>query len=212
MDFYELDALKRGFHAIAGVDEAGRGPLAGPVLAACVMFPVGCPEKFKKILEIGINDSKKLSPLKREILCSKIFETACSVGIGIAWPDCIEQENINVATHEAMVKAVSKLMPRPDFLLIDGVFTIPCNIKQVSIIGGDAKSVSVAAASIIAKVARDRIMSGYHNLLPDYRFAKHKGYGTREHIESIKKYGPSLIHRRGFKGVKEYICRTNGLD
>ncbi|MBI5682575.1 MAG: ribonuclease HII [Deltaproteobacteria bacterium] len=204
MNSYELEALKNGFKIIAGVDEAGRGPLAGPVVAAAVIFPFDACNKPREFLNLGINDSKKLTPLKRENLCNKIFQNARSVGIGIAWPDYIEQVNINVATQKAMVNAVSKLMPSPDFLLIDGIYGIPYNISQRTIIGGDAASVSVAAASIIAKVARDRIMSGYHNLLPDYRFAKHKGYGTLDHCTFIEKYGPSSIHRRGFKGVREH--------
>lgn len=205
MDTYEYEALKNGFKVIAGIDEAGRGPLAGPVVAGAVIFPFDACGKSKEILNLGINDSKKLTPLKRENLSAKIFQNAVSVGIGIAWTDYIEETNINIAAQKAMIDAVFKLMPHPDFLLIDGKYGISCNIPQLPVVKGDSLSVSIAAASIIAKVARDRIMSGYHNIFPDYMFEKHKGYGTAEHFKFIRMYGPSPIHRKDFSGVKGHL-------
>ncbi|MCR5054780.1 MAG: ribonuclease HII [Lachnospiraceae bacterium] len=181
------------FHVICGIDEAGRGPLAGPVVAAAVIFP-----KDSDILYV--NDSKKLSAKLREELYDEIFEKAVSVGIGRSEPERIDEINILQATYEAMREAVSKLSPEPDLLLNDAV-TIPgLNMKQIPIIKGDAKSASIAAASIIAKVTRDREMAKLDELYPEYGFLKHKGYGTADHIEALKKYGPSPIHRKSFIG------------
>ena len=181
---------------ICGIDEAGRGPLAGPVVAGAVILPKG-----SRILYI--NDSKKLSEKKRDELFDVIKEEAFSYGIGIVSPERIDEINILQATYEAMRDAVSQLYVQPDLLLNDAV-TIPgIDIKQIPIIKGDAKSLSIASASILAKVTRDRLMTEYDSLYPEYGFAKHKGYGTKVHIEAIKEYGPCPIHRRTF--IKNFI-------
>lgn len=178
---------------ICGIDEAGRGPLAGPVVAGAVILPADC-----EIL--WLNDSKKLSAAKRELLYDEIMEKAEAVGVGMASPARIDEINILQATYEAMRQAVEKLGVTPDLLLNDAV-TIPgLDIPQVPIIKGDAKSVSIAAASIIAKVTRDRLMVQYEEVLPGYGFAQHKGYGSREHIEALKKLGATPIHRKTFIG------------
>lgn len=180
---------------ICGIDEAGRGPLAGPVVAAAVILPKG--------LEIlYVNDSKKLSEAKREVLYEEIMEKAVSVGVGIVGPEKIDEENILRATYEAMRHAIKQLNPQPQILLNDAV-TIPgVDYRQVPIIKGDAKSISIAAASIIAKVTRDRMMREYDILFPEYGFAKHKGYGSAAHIKAIQTYGLCPIHRRSFlKGM-----------
>ena len=177
---------------IAGVDEAGRGPLAGPVVAAAVILYPGA-----EIL--GINDSKKLSEKKRESLYPEILEKAMAVGVGIVSAGRIDEINILQATYEAIRKAVETLCFRPDLLLVDAV-TIPGldGIRQVPIIKGDAKSLSIGAASIVAKVTRDRIMREMDEIYPEYGFAGHKGYGTAAHIEALQKFGPCPIHRRSF--------------
>ena len=178
----------------AGVDEAGRGPLAGPVVAAAVILPKECEIN-------GLNDSKKLSHQKREILYHQIKAVAVSIGVGIIEPDEIDRINILRAALLAMEIAVKKLNPKPDFLLIDGNIRTSLLIPQQAVIGGDSTCNSIAAASIIAKVARDLIMDDYHNIHPEYNFKKHKGYPTKEHFEALKKFGPCPIHRRTFKGV-----------
>ena len=176
---------------ICGIDEAGRGPLAGPVVAGAVILPKGLKIPY-------LNDSKQLSEKKREELYDVIMEQAVSVGVGIVSPERIDEINILQATYEAMREAVGTLSYRPDVLLNDAV-TIPgLSMKQVPIIKGDAKSLSIAAASVIAKVTRDRMMKAYHELFPEYGFEKHKGYGSKEHIEMIQKIGPCAIHRRSF--------------
>ena len=181
---------------ICGIDEAGRGPLAGPVVAGAVILPADCEILY-------LNDSKKLSAAKREQLYDEIMEKAVAVGVGMASPARIDEINILQATYEAMRTAVSELGVKPDILLNDAV-TIPgIEIRQVPIIKGDAKSVSIAAASIIAKVTRDRLMIQYEEVLPGYGFAKHKGYGSKEHIEAIRKLGPTPIHRSTF--IKNFI-------
>lgn len=205
IDFYEKEALKKGFKTIAGVDEAGRGPLAGPVVAAAVIFPFSLCNESEGIFNLGIRDSKKLTAVQRENISLKIFQNAVSIGLGIVWTDEIERINILNAAQKAMANAVDRLTSHPDFLIIDGPFKIPHAAEQLPIIKGDSLSVSIAAASIIAKVARDRIMDGYHHLFPEYKFKNHKGYGTSCHLESIKRHKPSPIHRKGFKGVKEHI-------
>ncbi|MBO5097771.1 MAG: ribonuclease HII [Agathobacter sp.] len=178
---------------IAGIDEVGRGPLAGPVVTCAVILPKDCDILY-------INDSKKLSAAKREELYDEIMEKAVAVGIGMVGPERIDEINILQATYEAMRQAISKLDPQPDVLLNDAV-TIPgVNIKQVPIIKGDAKSISIGAASIIAKVTRDRMMEEYDHIFPEYGFASNKGYGSAEHIAAIKQYGPTPIHRRSFIG------------
>ena len=174
---------------ICGIDEAGRGPLAGPVVAAAVVLPKDC-----RILYL--NDSKKLSEKRRELLFDEIREKARAYGVGMASPRRIDEINILQATYEAMRQAVEKLGVVPDLLLNDAV-TIPgINIMQIPIIKGDARSVSIAAASILAKVTRDRMMGEYDRLYPQYGFAKHKGYGTAANIEALRTHGPCPVHRR----------------
>lgn len=185
-----------GCGLICGIDEAGRGPLAGPVVAGAVILPRDCEILY-------LNDSKQLSAKKREELYEEIMEKAAAAGVGFASPERIDEINILQATYEAMRQAVEGLSLRPDLLLNDAV-TIPgLNIRQVPVIKGDAKSVSIAAASIVAKVTRDRLMLEYDSLMPEYGFAAHKGYGSASHIEALKKYGPSPIHRRTF--IKNFI-------
>jgi len=181
---------------ICGIDEAGRGPLSGPVVAGAVVLPKGC-----KILYV--NDSKKLSAKKREELYDIIMHEAISVGVGIISPSRIDEINILQATYEAMREAIQKLTITPDILLNDAV-TIPrIDIAQVPIIKGDAKSLTIGAASIIAKVTRDRMMIEYAQIFPEYGFEKHKGYGTAAHIQALKEYGPCPIHRRSF--IKNFV-------
>lgn len=181
------------YMAICGIDEAGRGPLAGPVVAGAVILPAG-----ERILYL--NDSKQLSAAKRDELFDVIYEKATAVSVGIVDHERIDEINILQATYEAMRYAVMNLSKKPDILLNDAV-TIPgIDIKQVPIIKGDAKSCSIAAASIIAKVTRDRIMDEMDKQYPEYGFARNKGYGSAQHIEAIRKFGPCTIHRRSFIG------------
>lgn len=176
---------------VCGIDEAGRGPFAGPVVAGAVILPKDC-----RILYL--NDSKQLTEKKREELYEEIMEKAIAAEVGYASPARIDEINILQATYEAMREAVGKLSCTPQILLNDAV-TIPgITIPQVPIIKGDGKSVSIAAASIVAKVTRDRLMREYHKIMPQYGFASNKGYGSREHIEAIRKYGPTPIHRKTF--------------
>ena len=176
---------------ICGIDEAGRGPLAGPVAAGAVILPKDCDILY-------INDSKKLSAAKREALYDEIMEKAVAVGVGLVGPQRIDEINILQATYEAMRQAVSRLSVQPQLLLNDAVTIPEIQIPQVPIIKGDAKSVSIAAASIVAKVTRDRMMEEYDKVLPEYGFASNKGYGSAAHIEALKKYGPSPIHIKTF--------------
>ena len=181
---------------ICGIDEVGRGPLAGPVVAGAVILPKDCDILY-------INDSKQLSAAKREELYDVIMEKAVATGIGMIGPERIDEINILQATYEAMRQAIGKLNPKPDLLLNDAV-TIPMvDIRQVPIIKGDAKSISIGAASIIAKVTRDRMMVYYDSIYPEYGFASNKGYGSAEHIAALKKYGPTPIHRRTF--IKNFV-------
>ncbi|MDO4454479.1 MAG: ribonuclease HII [Eubacteriales bacterium] len=189
MKVYEREYERIGW--ICGIDEAGRGPLAGPVVAGAVILP-----RDSKILYL--NDSKKLSEKKREELFDVIMEQAEAVGVGIVGPERIDEINILQATYEAMRQAIGKLTIVPQILLNDAVTIPQVIIPQVPIIKGDAKSVSIAAASIVAKVTRDRMMKEYDRQMPEYGFASHKGYGSAAHIEAIKKYGPSPIHRKTF--------------
>ena len=194
MRSYERQYALRG--ALCGIDEVGRGPLAGPVVAGAVILPQDCEILY-------LNDSKKLSAAKRNLLYDEIMKKATAVGVGMASPARIDEINILQATYEAMRQAIEKLGVRPDLLLNDAV-TIPgVEISQVPIIKGDAKSVSIAAASIIAKVTRDRLMVQYDEILPGYGFAKHKGYGSAEHIEAIRRLGPTPIHRQTF--IKNFL-------
>jgi ribonuclease HII len=195
---FEKKAFQKGFSRIAGIDEAGRGPLAGPVVSAAVILPIS--------LQIpGVSDSKKLTPKKRDYLYEKIYDLAVSVGIGIVDPLEIDRINILQAALASMAMAVENLVPQPDCLLIDGTFMISSALPQEPIPKGDGRSISIAAASIIAKVTRDRLMERYHQDYPQFGFFKHKGYPTKAHKEAIQKFGCCPIHRRSFKGVKEYL-------
>lgn len=181
---------------ICGIDEVGRGPLAGPVVACAVIFP-------KDLRILYINDSKKLSAKKREELYEEILEKAIAVGIGMVSPQRIDEINILQATYEAMREAISKLEIKPDLLLNDAVTIPEVDIKQVPIIKGDAKSISIAAASIVAKVTRDRLMEAYDKVLPGYGFVSNKGYGSADHIAALKEKGATPIHRKTF--IKNFI-------
>lgn len=192
----EYERFYSEYEYICGIDEVGRGPLAGPVVACAVILPKDC-----RILYV--NDSKQLSAKKREELYDEIMEKAVSVGIGMASPQRIDEINILQATYEAMREAIGKLDIKPNLLLNDAV-TIPgVDIKQIPIIKGDAKSISIASASIIAKVTRDRLMENYEEVLPGYGFASNKGYGSAEHIEALKTMGPTPIHRSSF--IKNFV-------
>lgn len=181
---------------ICGIDEVGRGPLAGPVVAGAVILP-------KDDMILYLNDSKKLSEKKREMLYDEIMNRAVATGIGMASPARIDEINILQATYEAMRMAIDNLKVRPDILLNDAVTIPQIDILQVPIIKGDAKSISIAAASIIAKVTRDRLMVEYDKVLPEYDFASNKGYGTKAHIAGLKELGPTPIHRRSF--IHNYV-------
>lgn len=192
MDYsYEQNALNKGYNTVCGIDEAGRGPLAGPVYAAAVILPIG--------LEIeGLNDSKKLSEKKREALFDIICEKAVAYSIGIATEKEIDEINILNATFLAMNRAVEGLSLKPDYALVDGNRHPGLSIPDETIVKGDGKSMSVAAASIIAKVSRDRFMLKIAEEYPEYCFEKHKGYGTALHYEMIEKFGVSPVHRKSF--------------
>ena len=178
---------------VAGIDEAGRGPLAGPVVAAAVILP-------KDIFLPFLNDSKKVTEKRRDVLFDEIKQNAIAYGIGIASNTLIDEINILQATYEAMREAINALEKTPDVLLVDAVHIPDINIKQVGIVKGDAKSVNIAAASILAKVTRDRIMVEYDKIYPEYGFASNKGYGTATHIAALKEVGPCAIHRKSFIG------------
>jgi len=191
---FEEKARSLGYSNVAGIDEAGRGPLAGPVVAAAVIFSSSNPI-------VGLNDSKLLTEQARQKLFDQINLSAL-VAVGIVSPQIIDQINILQATRQAMAQAVKKLEPPPDYLLIDGPISLDLDVPQQSIVKGDQLSVSVAAASIIAKVSRDLIMTDLHKQYPHYGFDRHKGYPTKEHIRAIMTYGPCPEHRRSFRGVK----------
>jgi ribonuclease HII len=192
---FEKKALADGYQLICGLDEAGRGSWAGPVVAAAVIFN---PE-IKRIQ--GITDSKLLTAKRRETLYEWII-THCECGVGIISEQIIDQINIYQATRQAMIEAIMKLKAKPDHLLLDAIRLPALNVKQTPLIKGDQKSWSIAAASIIAKVTRDRLMREYDIQFPDYGFAKHKGYGTPEHRRSLKLFGCSPIHRRSYAPVR----------
>ena len=202
MDLFEFEtkASYQGFKNIAGIDEAGRGPLAGPVVAAAVILPsqVNIP---------GLNDSKKLSTKKREELFPKIQEISVFYGVAVVDQKVIDKINILQAARLAMKQAVETLKITPGLLLIDGNQKIDSTLNQWPIVKGDSRSLSIAAASVLAKVTRDRIMDDYHKLYPQYEFNRHKGYGTKLHRNLIQEHGPCPIHRNTFKGVAEYINR-----
>ncbi|MEK9628230.1 MAG: ribonuclease HII [Nitrospinota bacterium] len=197
---YETQGRVKGYGTIAGVDEAGRGPLAGPVVAAAVIFP-------SHINIAGLDDSKKLSVKKREELFPIIKEKAIAFGVADVDRDVIDEINILQAARLAMKKAVDQLNPQPDLLLIDGNQKIESALEQWPIVKGDSNSFSIAAASVLAKVTRDRIMDDYHKIYPQYGFDRHKGYGTKLHRTLIQEHGPCPIHRITFKGVSEHINR-----
>ena len=188
---FEKAAAEKGYRHICGVDEAGRGPLAGPVCAAAVILPEGC------IIE-GVDDSKKLTEKKREALYDEIIETAVSCSIAFGTVEEIERDNILRATMNTMKRAVEGLSVAADFAMIDGNRLPPLNIPCEYIVKGDARSMSIAAASILAKVTRDRLMLAYAEKYPEYEFDKHKGYGTKLHVDRILEYGPCPIHRLSF--------------
>ncbi len=181
----------RQYSFICGIDEVGRGPLAGPVVAGAVILPKDCEILY-------LNDSKQLSEIKREELYDIIMKEAVATGIGLIAPERIDEINILQATYEAMRQAIENLQIKPDLLLNDAVTIPQVNIKQVPIIKGDSKSISIAAASIIAKVTRDRLMVQYDSIFPEYGFASNKGYGAQVHMDALKKCGPTPIHRRSF--------------
>jgi len=191
MDTYEKIAQKDGYQLVAGVDEAGRGPLAGPVVAAAVIFP-------KDYINSEINDSKKLSAAKREKLYAVIEKDAVAIGMRVVDADVIDHVNILQATLQAMREAVLELSASPDFILVDGLHRVPILTPQKPLVKGDSLSISIAAASIIAKVSRDRIMEMYHRQFPQYNFRQNKGYGTKEHLNAIRQFGPCKIHRKSF--------------
>lgn len=196
MALFERALTSFGYQYLCGIDEVGRGPLAGPVVAAAVILPISHSI-------VGIRDSKQLRLLKRELLFDQILKQAHSVGIGIVDNDTIDEINILNATLLAMKRSLSELSIKPSYLLIDALTLSDIAIPQKGIIDGDCLSVTIAAASIVAKVTRDRLMDQYHDEFPEYNFQTHKGYGTREHFDKIKEYGPCRLHRKTFRGVAE---------
>jgi ribonuclease HII len=202
-DEFELEARRRGYRLIAGLDEAGRGPLAGPVVAAAVILPTRCRLA-------GVDDSKQVSESARVQLYEVIIRRARAVGIGIATEQEIDCLNILEATRLAMHRALASLTPPADCLLIDAVILSNLAIPSRPIIKGDTLSISIAAASIVAKVTRDRMMAVYHQTYPDYNFLSHKGYGTEEHIQRLAQYGPCAIHRRTFAPVAQLLDGRRG--
>ena len=201
---FEQEARRCGFRRIAGMDEAGRGPLAGPVVAAAVILPVRC-------CLAGVDDSKQLSARERDLLYSTILKRAVGVGVGSATPQEIDRMNILEATRLAMRRAVADLHPPPDYVLIDAVTLPYLDLPIRPVIKGDALSLSIAAASIVAKVTRDRLMTEYHQSYPLYNFLSHKGYGTEEHLDRLARYGPCPIHRRTFAPVVDAISRMSAV-
>ncbi|MDF2519839.1 MAG: ribonuclease [Clostridia bacterium] len=191
MTEFERQCYSEGYKLVAGIDEVGRGPLAGPVVAAAVILGEG-------VVIPGVNDSKKLSEAKREYLYEEIKSKALAVGVGMAEVELIDEINILNATYIAMKRAIDAMKVEPDFILLDAVTLKDVNIPQKGIIKGDSLSLSIAAASIIAKVERDRLISSYDSQYPGYNFSKHKGYGTKEHMDSIRKLGLLPIHRKTF--------------
>ncbi len=195
---FEAAARAQGFRAVAGIDEAGRGPLAGPVVAAAVILP----ESFDLP---GLTDSKKLSPARRDALFPLIRAQVQALGVGIVSAAEIDQLNILQATLRAMSLAVQRLQCQADYLLVDGITPVPLPLAQKTLKKGDSRSLSVAAASVVAKVVRDRMMVGYEGRFPGYGFARHKGYGSGEHLAAIARLGPCPLHRRTFGGVREHL-------
>ncbi len=195
-DLFETEARRCGYRLVAGLDEAGRGPLAGPVVAAAVILPRRCQLA-------GLNDSKQLTETERERLYDEIRQRAMGIGVGLSTEREIDAMNILEATRLAMSRAVQALPSVPDYLLLDAIELHAVPIPQRAIIKGDTLSVSIAAASIVAKVTRDRLMDDYHRQYPQYNFQAHKGYGTAEHLRLLAAHGPCAIHRRSFRPVCE---------
>jgi ribonuclease HII len=189
---FEKEVRARGFRLVAGLDEAGRGPLAGPVVAAAVILPT-------RARLSGVDDSKKLSPKQREEAFDLLQEKALAIGVGIVEAGEIDQLNIHQASLKAMERAVAELPVVPHFLFIDGLHTLTLPLSQKALVKGDQRCLSIAAASIVAKVTRDRIMADYHREYPEYNFIRHKGYGTKEHLQAIERYGACPLHRRSFR-------------
>ena len=197
-DLFETEARRCGYRLVAGLDEAGRGPLAGPVVAAAVVLPRRC-------LLAGLNDSKQLTEAERERLYDEIRQRAVGIGVGRASEREIDAMNILEATRLAMGRAIQALPAVPDYLLLDALELPAIHLPQRAVIKGDALSVSIAAASIVAKVTRDRLMGEYHRQYPQYNFQAHKGYGTAEHLRMLAAHGPCAIHRRSFRPVGEAV-------
>jgi len=195
-DLFECEAWARGFRRVAGVDEAGRGPLAGPVVAAAVILP-------RRYRLAGLRDSKLLSEAQREHLYGQLLAGALDIGVGVVEAEVIDAVNILEATRLAMAQAVQHLTPPPDYLLLDAVILPSLPIEQRAVIKGDRLSLSIAAASVVAKVLRDRLMARAHVCYPQYGFLAHKGYGTAEHLRQLARYGPCKLHRRSFRPVVE---------
>ncbi|RUM35863.1 MAG: ribonuclease HII [Desulfobulbus sp.] len=199
---YERNLFKHGYFVVGGVDEAGRGPLAGPVVAGCVVLPDDCDYTLYK-------DSKKLTARKRSQLFRTLYDSDAAIGVGIATASEIDEINILQASLLAMKRAVRECTDMAginlDFLLVDGKFTVPMELPQKPLIKGESKSASIAAASIIAKVTRDKMMAEYHEEYPVYNFVQHQGYPTKAHRQAIADFGPSPLHRKTFKGVKEFL-------
>jgi ribonuclease HII len=195
--FFEREAHRRGFQLVSGIDEVGRGPLAGPVVAAAVVLP--------RSAELpGVRDSKQLTAAQREACFHEIHASASAIGIGCVEPEEIDRINILQATFKAMIQAVNNLQHPPDFLLIDGPYKLPLPIGQQGIPRGDRRSLSISAASIVAKVHRDRLMCEYDVLYPAYGFARNKGYGTAQHLQALRCHGPCPLHRLSFRGVVDH--------
>lgn len=195
---FEKKLQVQGFQFIAGVDEVGRGCLAGPVVAAAVILP-------ERIKIPKLDDSKKLSPSLREKVCAEIIKKALAIGIAEIPPQIIDQKNIHYASLLAMLEAVKKLNPQPNYLLIDGKFKIKSALLQLAIIKGDGKSASIAAASVVAKVYRDKLMKQWGVKFPLYKFSQHKGYATKLHCQALENFGPCEIHRRSFAPVAKFF-------
>lgn len=199
----ERNLAEQGFSRIAGIDEAGRGPLAGPVVAAAVVLDPDTAGRFE-----GLTDSKLLTPAQREFWFERISALALDFSVAMAGPEEIDSLNILVATRRAMEKAVKGLRRAPDYLLIDGIVAVESPIRQWCLKKGDRRSLSIAAASVLAKVTRDRFMEEQARLYPQYHFAKNKGYGTREHLEALRAFGCCPLHRKTFRGVREVLGRS----
>ena len=203
--FFETNAWQKGYQSVAGIDEAGRGPLAGPVVSAAVILP----QRFDLP---GLNDSKQLSATKREQLYPLIRAQSIALGLGVSRVEEIDRTNILQATLMSMVRAVSKLKVMPDYLLVDGIHPLPLALPQNVLKKGDSRSLSIAAASVVAKVVRDHLMTTYDQIFPGYGFSRHKGYGSQQHRDAIASLGPSPCHRRTFRGVREYCSVGQDVD